>query len=57
MLIPSRERNVNSGILESKIETGNRRSKQNSAATSVRNKTEMEQNVTDTGIEIAIKNF
>ena len=36
MLIPSRERNVNSGILGSKLETGN---------------------VTDTGIEIEIKNF
>ena len=54
MLIPSRERNVNGGILGSKLETGNRRSEQNSAATSVKNK---EHNVTDTGIEIEIENF
>ena len=31
--IPSRERNVNSGILGSKLETANRRSEQNSVAT------------------------
>ena len=43
------------GILGSKLETGNRRSEQNSAATSVKNKDR--HNVTDMGIEIAIKNF
>ena len=36
--IPSRERNVNSGFFGSKLETVNRRSEQNCAATSVKNK-------------------